>query len=176
MNTYSTYNQTQQQAIIDELEVFLDARQAELLTTLDRLGQLRAAVIRRDEPTLTQLLEQVQQDTREHQRLDAAQQRIERRLTEVFDSLGAPVTLSGLCACLQGSCRAVLRQKQQTLLELAGRVRHEAEMTELLLRECARCNRLLLAAILGEDRQTVTYGPQGQGQWDVHHGLVSMKL
>lgn len=166
----------QQMLIMDELEVFLDARQAELLQTLDRLNALRAAVIRRDEPALSQLLEQAQQDADEHRRLDAAQAVLERRLAETFDGLNGPVTLSRLCERLSGDRRAALRQKQQILLELAHRVRNEHEATETLLRECARCNRLLLGAILGRSQQSLTYDPQGHSQWDVHRGLVSMKL
>jgi flagellar biosynthesis/type III secretory pathway chaperone len=175
MNTDNPYTQLQQ-AVMEELEVFLDARQAELLQMLERLGELRAAVIKRDEPTLTRLLEQVQQDAEERRRLDTAQRHIERQLAEAFGGLGGCVTLSALCACLDERHCAVVQQKQQQMLELVHRVRHEAEMTELMLRECARCNRLLLSAILGPNQQSVTYGPQGQGQWDVHRGLVSMKL
>jgi hypothetical protein len=166
----------QQSLIMDELEIFLDARQAELLQALDRLNALRAAVIRRDEPVLSQLLEQALQDAEEHRRLDVAQAVLERRLTETIDGLEGPVTLSRLCDCLSGDRQTALRQKQQMLLELAQRVRNEHEATETLLRECARCNRLLLGAILGRSEQCLTYDPQGHSQWDVHRGLVSMKL
>lgn len=166
----------QQRLIMDELEAFLDARQAELLQVLDRLNALRAAVIRRDESGLSLLLEQAQQDADEHRRLDAAQTLLVRQVADTFEGLGGDVTLSRLCERLSGDRRASLRQKQQILLDLAHRVQNEHEATELLLRECARCNRLLLSAILGRSQQSLTYDPQGHSQWDVHRGLVSMKL
>jgi hypothetical protein len=166
----------QQRLIIDELETFLDARQAELLQTLERLNALRAAVIRRDEPGLSLLLEQAQQDADEHHRLNAVQLLLVQRLADTFDRLDGDVTLSRLCDCLSGDRRAGLRQKQQVLLDLAHRVQKEHEATELLLRECARCNRLLLGAILGRSQHSLTYDPKGHSQWDVHRGLVSMTL
>ncbi len=165
--------QIQHQEMLDELAVFLDARQAELVGTLDRLGALREAVIRRDEATLSGLLEQVIEDGQEHQRLDRQQAQLQRRLTDAFALRQGPVTLSGLCACLDETRRQVLRDKQQTLQALAERVRRETESAELLLRECARCNRMLLGALVGHKNQTTTYDPQGHTQWDVHGGLVS---
>lgn len=176
MNTYNDDMAHRQRQLLDDLEIFLDARQAELLATLDRFGALRAAVIRRDEAALTRLGEQVREDAESHRELNTMQQQIERRLTEVFEGLGGSVTLSGLCACLEDDRRTALRHRQHALLDLARRVQNEAEATELLLRECARCNRLLLIAILGEKHQTVSYDPQGQSQWDVHRGFVSMTL
>ncbi len=165
-----------QQALIDELGVFLDARQAELLETLARLGELRAAVIRRDEATLTQLLEQVQQDADRRCQMEAEQRSIEQRLLEAFDGLRAPVTLTRVCELVSEDRRAALREKQAAMLETARRLENELDATEMLLRECARCNRELLAAILGRNQQSVTYDPQGRNQWDVHRGLVSVKL
>lgn len=165
-----------QQALIDELGVFLDARQAELLETLARLGELRAAVIRRDEATLTQLLEQVQQDADRRCQMEAEQRSIEQRLLEAFDGLRAPVTLTRVCELVSEDRRAALGEKQAAMLETARRLENELDATEMLLRECARCNRELLAAILGRNQQSVTYDPQGRNQWDVHRGLVSVKL
>ena len=165
-----------QQALMDELGVFLDARQAEQLETLARLGELRAAVIRRDEATLTQILEQVQQNADRRRQRDAEQQSIAQRLLEAFDGLRAPVTLTRLSACVKEDMRVTLRQKQTALLEAAQRLENELNATEMLLRECARCNRELLAAILGRNQQAQTYDQHGRNQWDVHRGLVSVKL
>lgn len=166
----------QQQALMDELAVFLDARQAELLDTLGRLNALRAAVIRRDEATLSILLEEVRQDVEPRRQTAAAQESLEQRLLETLDGLVMPVTLSGVCALIAEELRPPLRQKQAQLLELARRVQNELAATEMLLRECARCNRELLGAVLGRNQQSLTYDPQGQSQWNIHRGLVSMKF
>ena len=165
-----------QQALIGDLSIFLDAREAELLETLGRLNTLRAAVIRRDEAALTQLLDAVQEDADRKRRLDAAQEAIEQRLLEGLAGLILPVTLSGICTLIDESLRPTLRQKQMALQHMAQRVQHELQATEMLLRECARCNRELLGVLLGCGRPSQTYDPQGQSQWNVHHGLVSMKL
>jgi hypothetical protein len=165
-----------QQALMDEVGVFLDARHAELLGTIERLDALRTAVIRRDEAALTGLLDQAQQDAERKRQNDAAQTVLEQRLLDFLDGLSEPVTLSRVCELIEEDLRPPLRHKQTALQDLAHRVQRELDATEMLLRECARCNRELLAAIIGRNRQSLTYDPQGQSQWNVHHGLVSMKL
>lgn len=169
-------NTMHRRMLIEELEVFLDVRQAELLETLGRLGDLRAAVIRRDEASLTRLLEEVQQDAEHRRQMETAQRAIERRLCDAFEGLETPVTVSCVCRRIDDTLQAPLRRKQTLLLETARRVQNELEATDMLLRECARCNRELLAAILGRDRQSLTYDTQGRNQWDVQRGLFSAKF
>lgn len=164
------------EVLIDELCVFLDARQAEFLATLDRLGALRAAIIRRDEAVLGELLDAVRQDGDHRRRMETAQAALEERLLAAIDGLCRPVTLSRVCDRVDAALREPLRHKQALLLETSRRVQNELEATEMLLRECARCNRELLGAILGRNQQSLTYDPQGQSQWNVHRGLVSMTL
>jgi len=166
----------QQQVVLDELLTFLNERQAGLEQVLERLNALRAAVIRRDEATLSHLFEQVQQDTDRQQKTEEAQKRLERRLTETFTELTGPMRLSRLCAVLPEEFCTIVRTKQKGMLALVNRVRNEHQATVMLLRECARCNRQLLNAILGQKHQSVTYNPQGQSQRDVHRSLVSAKL
>lgn len=166
----------QQQTLMDELGVILDARQAELLGTLNRLNALRAAVIRRDEATLSTLFDEVQQDAEQKRQNDARQSVLEQRLLAGVEGLTLPITLSKVCERIDEKLRLPLRQKQAMLKDLSGRVQNELETTDMLLRECARCNRQLLNAILGRSQQSLTYDPQGQSQWNVHRGLVSMKI
>jgi hypothetical protein len=53
---------------------------------------------------------------------------------------------------------------------------NERQGTELLLRECARFTRLLLSSMVGVKNQTRTYTAQGQEQWNVHCGLMNVKM
>jgi flagellar biosynthesis/type III secretory pathway chaperone len=165
-----------QRIVMDELLAFLDERQAGLEQVLDQLNVLRAAVIGRDEATLSRLFDQIQQDVNRQLKTDEAQRRLECRLAEAFNEVSGSMTLSHLCTVLPEEFSMIVKTKQKTLLQLVNRVRNEHQATELLLRECIRCNRQLLSAILGQKHQSVTYNPQGHGRWDVHSDLVSIKL
>ncbi len=169
-----TPNDTDRDALLEELAAFLEMRIDGQRQTLARLDALRAAVIRRDEPALSELFDQVRIDNAAGQELDAIQLRLGRRLASAF-GLDEPVNLTRLCGVLDAQPREVVRQKQQLLLELTRRVQTEHTAAEMLLRECARCNRQLLEAILGRSSQTVTYTAQGQNRVDMHRGLVNLK-
>jgi hypothetical protein len=163
-------------AILEAFLAFLDEQERLLGQTLERLNALRAAVIRRDEETLGTLLEQTRCDADRHRTVTLEQRALEQRLVEAIDGLSLPITLSRLCAALHGPTRTLFEQKQRALREIAHRVQLEYASTELLLRQCARCNRQLLDAIVGRSSRTLTYDAQGQSRREAHRGLVSVKL
>ncbi len=168
--------QDKQAVVIAAFLAFLDERQVVLEHTLEQLNALRAAVIRRDEETLERLLEQTRQDALQERELAQRQCALERQLVAVVDGLSLPLTLTGLCRALDEPLRSRVEQTQQALRRTAERVQREYESTDLLLRQCARCNRRLLDAILGRSPQSLTYNAQGQSRQDTQGGLVSMKF
>jgi len=160
--------------LLDDLAAFLDCRTDQMRRTLERLDQLRAAVIRRDERAMAEMLEQTRQESQLRDELDAVQVALGQRLAAAF-GLTEPVNLTRLCAALDAEQAERFRQKQRTLLELAERVRLEHSAAEMLLRECARCNRLLLDAIVGRSAQHNTYDPQGQARRSMNGSLVNVR-
>lgn len=160
--------------LLEDLAVFLDGRTDQMQRTMEQLNVLRAAVIRRDERTMAEMLEQTRQESQLRDELDAAQVVLGRRLAAAF-GLTEPVNLTRLCAALDAQQAERFRHKQQTLLALAKRVRIEHSATEMLLRECARCNRQLLEAIVGHSAQNNTYDPQGQARRSMDGSLVNVR-
>ena len=163
-------------AILNAFLAFLDEQERSLEQTLERLNALRAAVIRRDEKTLSQLLERTRCDADRHRSVALQQRALEQRLVEAVDGLALPVTLTQLCASLPEPTRAIFEQKQQSLRQAAHRVQLEYEATDLLLRQCARCNRQLLDAVTGRSSRSLTYDAKGKSRREMHRGLVSVKL
>lgn len=162
------------QELLDDLAAFLDGRTDQMQRTLEQLNLLRAAVIRRDESALAEMLEQTRLESQWRDDLDAAQGVLGQRLAAAF-GLAEPVNLTRLCAVLDAVQAERFRHKQRELLELAERVRVEHAATETLLRECARCNRHLLEAIVGRSAQHNTYDPQGQSRRSMDGSLVNVR-
>lgn len=160
--------------LLENLAAFLDSRTDQMQRTLEQLDSLRAAVIRRDERALAEMLEQTRQDSQLRDELDAAQMVLGRRLAAAL-GLAEPVNLTRLCAALDAEQAQRFRRKQRDLLELAEQVRIEHSATEMLLRECARCNRQLLEAIVGHSAQNNTYDPQGQTLRSMDGSLVNVR-
>ncbi len=84
--------------------------------------------------------------------------------------------MTRLCEQLTGRDRQIVQEKQATLQRLTNDLGNERQGTELLLRECARFTRLLLSSMVGVKNQTRTYTAQGQEQWNVHCGLMNIKM
>jgi len=160
----------------DELIVFLDDQIADIKQTLHRLDRLRAAVVRRDEGSLEQLMEEVRDEGQRRKQTDLRMQRLQIKLSSVLSCPPGEVNMTRLCEQLTGQDRRIVQEKQATLQRLTRDLGNERQGTELLLRECARFTRLLLSSMVGAKNQTRTYTAQGQEQWNVHCGLMNVKM
>ena len=160
----------------DELLVFLDDQIADIKQTLHRLDRLRAAVVRRDEGSLEELLEEVQGEDQRRKQTDIRMQRLQMKLSSVLSCSPSEVNMTRLCEQLTGQDRRIVQEKQSTLQQLTRDLGNERQGTELLLRECARFTRLLLSSMVGAKNQTRTYTAQGREQWNVHCGLMNIKM
>lgn len=165
-----------QTQVPDELIVFLDDQIADIKQTLDRLDRLRAAVLRRDEGSLEELMAEVQFETRRKKQTDLRMQQLQMKLSSVMNCLPAQVNMTRLCEQLAGEDRQMIQEKQAELQQLTRTLSNERQGTELLLRECARFSRLLLSSMVGVKNQTRTYTAQGREQWNVHCGLMNVKM
>jgi len=162
--------------IPDDLIVFLDDQTAAIKKTLYRLDRLRAAIVRRDEGSLEQLMEEVQHEGQRRKENDLRMQRLQIKLSSVLNCSPDEVNMTRLCEQLTGQDRRIVQEKQATLQQLTRDLANERQGTELLLRECARFTRLLLSSMVGTKNQTRTYTAQGQEQWSVHCGLMNVKM
>ena len=160
----------------DELLGFLDDQIVNIKQTLQRLDRLRAAVVRRDEGSLEELMEEVRSEDQRRKLTDLRMQRLQMKLSSVLSCLPDEVNMTRLCEQLTGQDRRIVQEKQSVLQQLTRELANERQGTEMLLRECARFTRLLLSSMVGTGNQTRTYTAQGQEQWSVHCGLMNIKM
>lgn len=162
--------------IPDDLIVFLDDQIADIEQTLHRLDRLRAAVVRRDEGALEELMEEVRVAGQRKTQNDWRMRQLQIKLSSVLGCSPDEVNITRLCDQLTGQDRSIVQKKQSMLQQLTRKLSNERQGTELLLRECARFTRLLLSSMVGTHNQTRTYTAQGQEQWNVHCGLMNIKM
>jgi hypothetical protein len=162
--------------LLDELNLFLDEQIEQAEQTLLQLDKLRAAVVRRDKGALEELMQQVQLQGQRKKRTEIKQQHLQHKLSAFCQCDSNEVTVSRLCNHLDGKDRQVVQCKQSKLRKLTSMVQNECKAAELMLRECARFNRLLLSAMIGNQNQTRTYTSQGKEQWNIHCDLMNTKM
>lgn len=162
--------------ILNEINIFLDEQTEQILQTLKRLDMLRAAVIRRDQGALEELIEQVHLQAEQKRETEIKQLELQRKLSVFCQCPFEEVNISRFCEQLTGNDRQTVQLKQSKLQRLITELNNECRAAELMLRECARFNRLLLSSLTGNNNQTRTYTAQGKEQRNVQWGLVNTKL
>lgn len=171
---YSSQNRFDQ--LVEELFIFLDDSILAARQMLEKLTELRAAVIRRDEKSLQLIAEQMPEMT-------SLRDDMQRRQRQICDSFAGPlncqpekINVSFLSRFLEPAKQNDLKTKQHLLAELISRLSRERLGTELLLRECERLNRMVLNGIVGRANQICTYGSAGRVHRDMHCGIMSTRI
>ena len=160
--------------LLVELNEVLDQEQRRVEHTLTQLNDLRAAVIRRDETGLQDLLNRIQTGQNDFSQLDQRRQRLRQRLAEWMGCDLNRLNLTRLIRGLPAEQGDPLRQRQQQLYKQVRQLKMEHHLTGLLLADCARLNRMLLRAMLGGVGDS--YNAQGRSSWQVQDRLVSVQM
>lgn len=160
--------------LLENLVEVLDMRMLELEKILKRLDTLRASVIRRDQQTLMEILQQVRDESAQHQQNDQLLHRLAERLGQAF-GIEPPVCISKLIPQTPFDWQLALKKKQQQLKQLAEKVQSAYTTTDLFLRQCILLNRQLLEAIGGQESSQVAYDAQGQSNWSIQRSLINFK-
>jgi len=162
--------------LVDELADVLDEDFRYIKLTLERLDELRGAVIKRDEEGLKALLSNIENEQGSYGTVEKRRQEIQRKMAGIFGCGINEMNLSKLCGKLDGEKRDVLKLTQNELKGLAEKLRKEHTATSMLLRECSRFNNMLLRGVLGSGNETVTYNDRGDASWELQSGMVSFKF
>jgi flagellar biosynthesis/type III secretory pathway chaperone len=162
--------------LAEELFIFMDDNILSIGRMLEQLTQLRAAVIRRDEKSLTQMLGNVSGAAAQRTEMQQRQ----RQLCEIFatrlNCRVEDVNVSYLAGFLEEDRKKNLKTRQQTLRQLTVRLSLEHKATERLLRECMHLNRKLLECIVGRANPALTYGQGGRIQREMQYAMMSFKM
>ncbi len=161
--------------LVDELLGVLDEEVEQIKLSLDYLDRLRAAVIKRQEDELKDLLGTVT-DQNGRKAVESKRIAVCNKLALVLGCSISQMNLSKLRANLPDERSAVVAQKQQEVVEYVEKLNREVTSTGLLLKECSRLNNSLLRKMFGNGSENLTYNVRGKARWEAQRGVVSMRL
>ena len=162
---------------VDRLLVCLDQDVQHMQESLQRLDEIRRLVIKRDEPALGKLLENIQAASDDRRNHELNRKSLRKELAE---SLGCDIeqmTLSALESCLPEAKKDGVTQMKAKLRSLSAELKKEYLSTALLLTECARFNNTLLKGILGLGKtESVHYKSNGQTRRHIDTVFVNLQI
>lgn len=162
--------------LVEELLVVLDADIEHVGVMLERMDQLRSAVIKRNETFLRDLLETIHDESQQHEAIESGRDDICRRLGGIIGCGEKQVNLSLLCENLEPTMRSLVAERQSELKPLVEKLKREQVLTSLLLKECARLNSMMLRGIFTNSDSGITYNSRGDASWQAHRELVNCRL
>ena len=161
----------------DELLKVLDEDIQHLETTLSTLDTLRSLLIKHDDSSLNELLDDIRKHASAHATNERRRQELRTELAEVLACDAHKVTLSTLQASLPDDRRQAVADRQTKLKSLVQRLRREYSLTSQLVSDCARFNRSLVHAFFGlGNKRGLTYSPNGIATQMMDASLVSLQF
>jgi len=159
-------------ALLERLEALL-AEEARLLDLRrSQLASLSGAIVDRDEEAVERLLEQIERAQELQADTDGRLQALRGELAAAAGRPRAQMRLSALIGCLDGPAAEALGRQRARVIDLAGKLQQEHLRAVLLLNECARINRMLLASLMPHCQTVTTYSPDGTDDWRAGSGLL----
>jgi hypothetical protein len=147
---------------VDRLLIVLDEEAQRMRANLERLNELRALVVKRDETSLKKLLNVIQSESGRFRDNELKREQLRAELASIFGCDLRQMTLSRLADELSGEKRDKVIETRTALQALGRKLKNEYLSTMMLLSECARFNRTLLNNILNLGQTgNVTYNSNG---------------
>jgi hypothetical protein len=144
---------------------------------LENLDKIRALVLKRDEDTLKELLEQTQAKVDEYKNQESDRQLICMELARLLNLNVKQFTLSKLEQLLPEKLRAQVQEKRIKIRSLTNRLKKEHLNTVLLLAECARFNRMVLNGIFRFGKKgVVTYSSSGTTRQQASKSFMNFNM
>lgn len=155
----------------------LDEDIGHIEATLLRLDQLRKLLIKRDDKSLEQLLEEIQTQGETYAATESKRQELRHEMAMVLGFQDRDLTLSELVACVGGPDGTALAERQTRLKSLVARLKREHKVTTLLIADCARFNRSLLRVFFGPTARTgPTYSATGTVRHPTGTAVLNMRF
>ncbi len=161
------------ESITDRLLRTLDQEAEHLSKVIEYLAELSRLILKRDEGSLQELLEQTRQETLLRDSAEADRKELIAGIAEAAGCQPSAVTLSMLEEVVP-AYRPVLHEKRLHLRKLVEDLRKQHYSTTMLLGEMIRINRSLLAGITG-NKGNVTYGRGGQAKWAGADNILNLR-
>ncbi len=162
---------------IDELLAVLHSDIEQLRQNIERLNDLRAFVIKRDDKSLQNLLAAVRTDTQEYRDNESRRQSIRARLARALGCSLQEITLSRLQTIAGEHKRSRISETADKLRTLSASFKTQHVATTLLLADCARFNRQLLHCILNRSHgREITYNSSGAAKTQVDTRFMNLRF
>lgn len=158
MNTITVEIETK----IDDLLMVLDKDIEQIKRNLDILDQLRSLVIKHDESSLRELLENIRFRSNSYKENELKRQSLRKDLAFALGCDTEQITLSILGEQLSGDRKNCIAEKKTQLKTMINELMKEHLATSMLLSDCARFNRAMLNGIFAlAQTGSTTYSPTG---------------
>jgi predicted ATP-dependent endonuclease of OLD family len=162
---------------IDEFLAILDRDIEQLRRSIERLNDLRALVIKRDDKSLHNLLLVIRTDSQEYRDNESRRQSIRARLAHALGCSLREMTLSRLQTIAGEHKRSRISETADNLRTLGASLRTQHAATTLLLADCARFNKQLLHCILNRSHgREITYNASGAAKTQVDTGFMNLRF
>lgn len=158
--------------LLETLRGLLDEEIALLDLRRSQLSSLCGAIVDRDEDAVERLLEQIEQAQQLQTTTDGKLRDVRGRLADVLGWESGEVRLSALILHLPAERQPDLIERRERIIRRAEALQLEHLRTVVLLSECARINRLLLASLCPETEGVTTYSAAGADDWRGDAGVL----
>ena len=157
---------------IGELQDVLDEEIVLLERKCSQLAGLFKAMVDRDQETTETVLEQMEQSQEAQVSVDLRLGTIRRTLADALGCEARELKLSELVAVLPPGWAKATDDRRRRIVDLTVKLRREHLQTAMLLNECIRINRTLLASLFPATDTVMTYSTDGSDIWRSESGLM----
>jgi hypothetical protein len=162
--------------LAEQLLEVLDRDAEHLNLALEYFNKIRAAVIKRDEAGLVELLERIEGESRSYSENEYRRQKLRKEIAAVLGWDAEDVRLSALENVLSPENAIRVSARKEIIGSLVTKVKTEHLGTAMFLSECSRLNEMLLRTIFSNVGEGVTYNFKGAAGWKHQRGVVNVRL
>ncbi len=144
---------------------------------IERLNDLRAAIIKRDDQTLNDMLCKIQADAGSYACTENARRSIIQKLAGLLDCRAEKLTLGFLIEQIDEPVRRSLCDLRQRLQQLIEQIRIEHAKTVMLVNECSRLNSMMMEMLFKcACDESGTYNSAGATKRFNNNVFINMQL
>ena len=163
---------------VNDLLGVLDTDIKHIQESLSWLNELRGLVIKRDEKAMSELIENIQEESGNYVSNESRRNSIRKALAEALGLEVKEMTLTMLEDVLEDDNRIKVSHCKEQLKTLVEKLKTEHLRTSMLLSDCSRFNSLLLQSILnlGNTGEAVTYNSNGATRRHNENVLMNLEF
>ncbi|MBN1796313.1 MAG: hypothetical protein JW804_06540 [Sedimentisphaerales bacterium] len=166
--------------IQNEVGELLDVLRADsefIKGNLEKLGQLRELVIKRDDDGLSCLLTKIRCESQDYSKNVSRRLQLREKIASELGWAVKDVRLSRLEQVVPQQLKQQISEVRRDLQQLSDKMKTEHTSTAMLLKELSRFNSMILNAMFeGKRVSEITYSSSGQKKRQRDSGIVNMRL